>query len=213
MILIGKPSYQEKIKRFKEGSWIQKPQSDDLYGQNGFIYKLKDKLTNSGNTNKELDFSRIVTTNNRPYSVDNIKYINSKLSSIEPIQRAVILANIIEESGGDPTVTGPGGFYGLLQWGSDRYSKISKNRQQEMDTQIKYILNTLNNITDRKSWSHGGKGSGYQSAKSAYDTFFSGQLIDDVNHAFTLGYVRPTGKNDSAKNRLKVAQQIYNIIK
>lgn len=163
---------------------------------------------------KRMDFSGIVTTSNRSYNPEDIAYINEKLSSIDSLQRSAILANIIEESGGNPLAVGPGGFYGLLQWGSDRYSAKSKDRKQEMDNQIQYILDTLHNTTDKMSWHHGGAGSGYNSAKSAHDAFVNQNIpVDSVNWAYTLGYVRPKGKTKSARNRSKVANQIYNIIK
>lgn len=185
--LIKKPNYWVKLQRFKEGGIV--------------------RAEEGANT---LDFSGIITTNNRPYDPQNIAYINSKLSSIGPLQRAAILANIIEESGGDPLNIGPGGYYGLLQWSNDRYKAKSKNSQQELDNQIQYILDTLDNTTDRMSWHHGGTGSGYKTAKHAHDSFMDSNLtIDDINKAYTLGYVRPTGKLDSANNRAKVAQQIY----
>ena len=159
-----------------------------------------------------LNFENIQTTNNRPYNIEDIKYINSKLESIPTMQRASILANIIEESGGDPFAVGPGGFYGLLQWSPERYKKKSDNRQEELDYQIQYILDTVNNTTDRMSWTHGGEGSGYMSAKEANQSFNNSTNINDVNKAYVLGHVRPTGGLNSVNNRNKVAQQIYNIL-
>lgn len=163
---------------------------------------------------KETDFSKIITTRNRPYNADTISYINNKLSSLPAVQRAAILANIIEESGGDPFIVGPGNFYGLLQWSQDRYKRKSDNRQEELDNQIQYILDTLNNTEDRMSWTHGGRGSGYNKAIDAHK-IFSDRLstLDKVTHAYTLGYVRPKGGVQSYQNRLKVAQQIYDRIK
>lgn len=164
--------------------------------------------------NVDLDFSKIQTTGGRSYNPDDIAYINQGLASVDPLQRSVILANIIEESGGDPFASGPGGFYGLLQWGSDRYTAKSSNRKQELDNQIQYILSTLHNTTDKMSQHHGGDGSGYNSAQAAHDAFVSSNIpVDSVNWAYTLGYVRPKGKAQSARNRAKVAQQIYQIIK
>lgn len=157
-------------------------------------------------------FEGIITTNNRPYNYKDIEYINSKLSSIPTLQRASILANIIEESGGDPYAVGPRGFYGLLQWGPQRYKKKSNDRQKELDYQIQYIIDTMNNTTDRMSWNHGGKGSGYQTAVDANKAFNNSSNIYDINKAFVLGYVRPAGGFDSVNNRNKVAEQLYNIL-
>lgn len=161
-----------------------------------------------------IDFSDITTTNNRPYNPEDIQYINQKLQNIDVRQRAAILANIIEESGGDPFAKGPGGFYGLLQWGPERYTPKSADRKQEMDNQINHILSTLHNTTDKMSWHHGGTGSGYRSAQQAHDAFADQNIpVDSINWAFTLGYVRPSGKINSAQNRSRVAQQIYDLIK
>lgn len=171
-------------------------------------YKYVPKDTSSNNQN--IDFSGIITTRNRGYNSEDISYINKKLSSIPAAQRSAILANIIEESGGDPLAVGPGGFYGLLQWGPDRYTAKSIDRQEELDNQIQYILETLDNTDDKMSWHHGGEGSGYKTAQDSHDAFRSSDIpIDSVNWAFTLGYVRPKGKIESAKNRSKVAKQIY----
>lgn len=169
------------------------------------------------NKTKSIDFSGIVTTSNRSYDPKAIAYINDKLSSIPALQRAAILANIIEESGGDPLATyddGKNQYYGLLQWGPGRYTFKNNDSQQELDNQIQYILDTLDNTTDRMSWHHGGEGSGYKRAQDAHDAFRNTDIpVDSVNWAYTLGYVRPSGKAESAKNRSKVAQQVYQRIK
>lgn len=178
---------------------------------------VPENTTSKTKKNQNIDFSGITTTNGRAYNPADIAYINSKLSSIEPLQRAAILANIIEESGGDPLAfydDGKDQYYGLLQWSPGRYTTKSKNRQQEMDAQIQYILDTIDNTTDRMSWHHGGDGSGYQTAQAAHDAFRSTDIpADSVNWAYTLGYVRPTGKAQSARNRSKVANQVYQRIK
>lgn len=76
------------------------------------------------------------------------------------------------------------------------------------------ILSTLNNITDQKSWTHGGDGSGYKSYMNAYKQFNDTlQPLDSVFKAFSFGYVRPAGKWDSYNNRKEVVHQIYDIIK
>ena len=56
------------------------------------------------------------------------------------------------------------------------------------------------------------KGSGYKSRKDAYNDFNS-EDIEAINRGFVLGHVRPSGKHASAKNRLGVAEQIYDRIK
>ncbi len=241
--LIRKPSYQIKLERLKNEGQIQKCQLgdviqkgwayifngqdgtfDEAFGRarsegqkyfrwNGSLYNTKLDLPKE-DIQQPLDFSGIQTTNGRPYNPEDIAYINDRLSQIAPPQRASILANIIEESGGDPLIVGPGHFYGLLQWDNSRYSPRSRNRQQEMDAQIQYILDTMDNTTDQMSWHHGGTGSGYRTAQAAHDAFKDTNIpVDSVNWAYTLGYVRPKGTINSARNRSRVANQIYQIIK
>lgn len=162
---------------------------------------------------KEIDWSGITTTNNRPYNAEYIDYINKSLinSGYNVNQRASILANIIEESGGNPFAEGPGGYYGLLQWGSERYSKGKEtDAYKEIDNQLKYLNNTISNTNDKKSWTHGGKGSGYNSFTDAMNAYNSDEL-NKVMHGFTWGYVRPAGKQNSYLNRQKVADQLINL--
>jgi len=158
-----------------------------------------------------LDYSGISTTNNRAYNPDYISYIDTSLQQggMNPMQRASVLANIIEESGGDPFAEGPGGFHGLLQWSDERYPRTKETDvYKEIDNQVKSILATANNASDHMSWTHGGKGSGYNSLKDAMAAY-NGDNLDDVMRGYTLGYVRPAGGIDSYNNRLKVARQLY----
>lgn len=159
-------------------------------------------------------FEGIKTTNNRPYNPTYISYINTKLrdAGMGKNKRLAVLSNIIEESGGDPFAQGPGGFYGLLQWSPDRYKRTGvKNVYEELNNQINYILNTVGNSTDRVSWTHGGKGSGYNSLTDAMKAF-NGKDLNATMRGFTLGYVRPAGGLDSLAHRMQVLNQL-NLIK
>lgn len=159
----------------------------------------------------ETDFSGIKTTDNRPYDVEAISYINKKLQGLPDKQRAIILGNIIEESGGNPFAKSKNGTYqGLLQWGEDRYRipKDVTDKYQLIDQQLEYLMETMHNLTDRKSWTYGGHGSKYKKAKDAYNQFNTDDLWN-AHRAFSFGYVRPEGKGGSAKNRFAVVQQIY----
>lgn len=156
-------------------------------------------------------FEGIVTTNNRPYNKDYVSYINETLrqKGLNKEQRASILANIIEESGGDPYAKNQNGFYGLLQWANNRYAPTKEqDPYKELDNQINYIISTKDNSTDRKSWTHGGTGSGFRSLLDAISAF-KGSNLAKVMKGYTLGYVRPSGGLDAYRNRLKVAQQLY----
>lgn len=162
------------------------------------------------------DFNDIKTSDGRNYNPDYIEraYSSLKKSGLTKQQQAVVLANIIEESGGDPFALNKnsGKDYGLLQW-VDRYPKSKEtDPYKEIDNQMGYFLNTVNNLDDQVSWTHGGRGSGYQSFKDAYNDFNS-EDIETINKGFVLGHVRPAGKHASAKNRLGVAEQIYDRIK
>lgn len=158
-------------------------------------------------------FENIITTNNRPYDINNIEHINNRLRIIPEVQRSAIISSIIEESGGDPLANGPGGYQGLLQWEPSRYKVTSSNTKEELDKQIDYILQTYKNTTDGLSWAHGGSGSGYSTGEQAYKEFMSSKMLEDAVRSFTLGYVRPTGKHESVNNRLKVARQVFDRIR
>lgn len=163
-----------------------------------------------------VDFNDIKTSDGRGYNPNYIEraYSSLKKSGLTKQQQAVVLANIIEESGGDPFALNKksGKDYGLLQW-VDRYPKSKETDvYKEIDNQMNYFINTVNNLDDQVSWTHGGKGSGYQSRTDAYNDFNS-EDIETINRGFGLGYVRPAGKHASAKNRLGVAEQIYDRIK
>ena len=160
------------------------------------------------------DFKGIPTTRDREYWAGNMSYINEKLKEGEvPIeQRAAILGSIIEESGGNPKAIDPSGAYqGLLQWGADRYRPKSSDPRTELNNQTQYILDTMDNTSDGVSWTHGGKGSGYNTQKETHDAFHSeDNTFADKFRAFSYGYVRPKGKEDSYNNRLKVGRKVLN---
>lgn len=163
-----------------------------------------------------VNFNDIKTSDGRGYNPTYIEraYSSLKKSNLTKKQQAVVLANIIEESGGDPFALNKnsGKDYGTLQW-VDRYPKSNEtDPYKEIDNQMGYFLNTVNNLDDQVSWTHGGKGSGYQSRKDAYNDFNS-EDIETINKGFVLGHVRPAGKHASAKNRIGVAEQIYDRIK
>lgn len=185
--------------------------------------EFKDRNNYNDDGSKKLLFTSLKTTNDRGYEVNNLNYIYNKLKSsglYNDKQIAAILANIVEESGANPyairTDKETGKQYkdtGLLQW-IDRYPGIDKKRLaiEELDNQINYINKTLRDTTDTVSWTHGGEGSGYMKAVDAYNEFANSNDLERINYALTLGYVRPKGRKESAANRYKVAQQIYDEI-
>lgn len=159
-----------------------------------------------------VNFKDIPTTGKRSYKSNNISRINEGLRSLPLEQRAAIIGTIIEESGGDPFAISSNGTYkGLLQWGADRYVPKSNDANEELNNQIQHILSTINNTKGGVNWTHGGKGSGYSTMNDTYKAFNNKDLpFKDRFRAFSYGYVRPQGKEDSYNNRLKVAQEVLN---
>lgn len=217
-MLNGK-SPAEKIINGENANKVFKEQ-EEFKDRNNYNDDGSKKYQNGG---KKLLFTSLKTTNDRGYEVNNLNYIYNKLKSsglYNDKQIATILANIVEESGANPyavrTDKETGKQYkdtGLLQW-VDRYPGIDKKRLaiEELDNQINYINKTLRDTTDTVSWTHGGEGSGYMKAVDAYNEFANSNDLERINYALTLGYVRPKGRKESAANRYKVAQQIYDEI-
>lgn len=217
-MLNGK-SPAEKIINGENANKVFKEQ-EEFKNRNNYNDDGSKKYQNGG---KKLLFTSLKTTNDRGYEVNNLNYIYNKLKSsglYNDKQIATILANIVEESGANPyavrTDKETGKQYkdtGLLQW-VDRYPGIDKKRLaiKELDNQINYINKTLRDTTDTVSWTHGGEGSGYMKAVDAYNEFANSNDLERINYALTLGYVRPKGRKESAANRYKVAQQIYDEI-
>lgn len=217
-MLNGK-SPAEKIINGENANKVFKEQ-EEFKNRNNYNDDGSKKYQNGG---KKLLFTSLKTTNDRGYEVNNLNYIYNKLKSsglYNDKQIAAILANIVEESGANPyairTDKETGKQYkdtGLLQW-IDRYPGIDKKRLaiEELDNQINYINKTLRDTTDTVSWTHGGEGSGYMKAVDAYNEFANSNDLERINYALTLGYIRPKGRKESAANRYKVAQQIYDEI-
>lgn len=162
-------------------------------------------------------FEGIKTTNNRKYIKEYIWYIHKILDEkLMPKNRqAVLIGNIIEESGGDPFAKSKDNNYqGLLQWSKDRFTMPETNDPYKaINYEVNHILDTIKNTTDGKSWTHGGVGSGYNSYKDAYDLFWNDKSsLKDMHRAFSWGYVRPLGKEASSENRYKVVEQVYNML-
>lgn len=165
--------------------------------------------------NDQIDFSSLKKITNRKFNEDNIRYIYNKLSNsyLSKDQISTILAAIISESGGDPLIKGSGTSKGLLQWYDDRYKISSNNPKTELDNQISFILNSLTNIKDNKSWTHGGKGSGYNKSTDAFNEFFNKESdLEHLNKSLNLAFIRPKGKHNSVQNRLNIARKIGSII-
>lgn len=207
-MLDGK-SPAEKVINGENANQVFKEQ-EEFKDRNNYNDDGSKKYKNGGNITL---FRNLQTTNNRGYEIHNLNYIYRKLKNSKKFndkQIAVILANIVEESGANPYAKRDSGDTGLLQW-VNRYKGIDKNRLplEELDNQINYIIDTSDNISDTISWHHGGDKSGYNKSIEAYNEFANSDDLNRINYAFSMGYVRPKGKQLSASNRAKVAKQIY----
>lgn len=108
-------------------------------------------------------------------------------------------------------------YQGLLQWEKGRYEvpdygpvPTKQDTITELNNQLNYLRETLENTEDKKSWTHGGKGSHFKSGKQANAAFWNEEIpIDSIHRAFSFGYVRPAGKEDSYRNRQKVVNQVF----
>lgn len=205
---------QKKDTNGKPLYWINKSTGKRWVGRakhkgNWYIYGSDGTKTLIGDN--KYNFDDIITTNRRPYNPKNLNIITQRFEKYPIKQRATVVGNIIEESGGNPLAKSENGTYqGLIQWGNDRYVIQSNNEQKELNNQINYLQQSINNTTDRKSWTDGGTGSGYMSLREAHDDFTNENLpLSKVHRAFSFGYVRPLGKENSYRNRLKVVQQVY----
>lgn len=159
-------------------------------------------------------FSSIKTTNNRPVYSEYIEYIDNFLvkKKYNPIQRAAILGQIIEESGGYPYAI-YGDSEGIAQWSDERYNiKYKNDLYKELDNQLNYLDSTMRNHKGGDDWTHGGEGSGYDSYRQLYNMFWASPSIDSVTKGISFGYVRPKKKHEEYNNRLKVSKQVLDIL-
>lgn len=159
------------------------------------------------------DFSNLNT--NFGYNLDNLNtaYKYFKKMNLNDYQIASLLANGIAESGFNPKAKNPKtSAKGIFQWldGRYKYSSDELNNDELLKEQLNYVKDTLNNTTDRMSWNHGGSGSGYNKAVDAYKAFSNADNLQDAVHSFTYGYNRPDNVALREKQRLALAQEIYN---
>jgi len=127
---------------------------------------------------------------------DNLTYVNTKLSEagIPKLQRAVILATIVAESGADPKAIGDAGkAHGLFQWHPDRYKA-----GPDLDSQIQLILDEVTNLNYKNGW--GGR-------KKDFDDFNGDNLQASVR-ALTKGFIRPADIDGQSVLRYNIAQRI-----
>lgn len=175
------------------------------------------------NSNDAINFDNLKLTNNRSYSPQYLSDIYNGLiqRGINQNQAITIVGTIAEESGGDVFAKSKDNkFTGLLQWEDRRYKiQYPEDRDKELNSQLDYIADTLTNAQQRKDngfnddWTDGGKGSGYNSWKDAYNDFNDYTNVYNMTRGLNTGYVRPTGgikgNTGSITNRMNAARQIF----
>lgn len=188
----------------------------------GGILKLQQAgkfIPDIGDATRIVNWSGLKLTSGRPYNEEYIDYIYNRLLDYgyDYDTASILVGNILEESGGDPYAR-DGQFKGILQWEDSRYKiKDDEDPFNELDNQIEYLHNTLGNLTDKVSWTHGGTSSGYMSNVDARNAFLYGKDISTRNHGLSFGYVRPhKGYKDrmlATNNRLNVVNQVLERVK
>ena len=196
--------------------------------QNGYkdIKSIRD-LYNNRNTFedggvKSNDSSPVFTRKNMPgYSqitIDRLNYNNAILDTIPATRRAALLSAEFHESNLDPNAVGDGGkALGLLQVHPNRRTNLYNQKGTEQQKTNNQSIAIMNALTGRDSnnthWTHGGKGSGFNSWKDAQKTFYnSNSSLEEINRALNRGFIRPHDAATKTKERLKTAEHIYNIL-
>lgn len=112
-------------------------------------------------------------------------------------QRVAILTNVIAENGGDSTPHG-NGAHGLLGWRGGRQKGLGNNLPKQIHKTMEDVYNPKNYV----EWTHGGKGSGANSAKQLREIFNNSSNVLKATNSFTRGYVRPSQKDVEKRNLL-----------
>ena len=109
--------------------------------------------------------------------------INRKASEA---QRVTFLSQVIPESGGDTKVHSNGSV-GLISRRGVRKTNYPTSLSGQIHTEMEGLYGPFN----KNEWTHGGKGSGYNSGKDAQKAFTSSNSISGATNAVMRGYVRP----------------------
>lgn len=147
----------------------------------------------------------------RKINKENMDFILDELLKLgyEGDRLYVMLANILEESGGDPK-TKRGEYMGLFQESTDRYTEDERKRDEKLSDK-EVIINTLRrvdgHIKSGKNFMDGGIGSGFLTGADAKDTFMDVTApIEDVSRAFVYGFESPKDSRGTYINRTNVAK-------
>lgn len=133
-------------------------------------------------------------------------------------QLKALMGAIAEESGGDPYVESSGKNYrGLSQWSKERLTdeEFKKIKEMSVDDAIDYeldkLIDGLNATSGSDSFTHGGKGSGYDTGAQAMNAFWNQDgTLESVVHALNNGYIRPGDREGTTENRIRAARLLNN---
>lgn len=133
-------------------------------------------------------------------------------------QLKALMGAIAEESGGDPYVESSGKNYrGLSQWSKERLTdeEFRKIKEMSVDDAIDYeldkLIDGLNATSGSDSFTHGGKGSGYDTGAQAMNAFWNQDAtLESVVHALNNGYIRPGDREGTTENRIRAARLLNN---
>lgn len=178
--------------------------------------KLSNDLKNKPITkwsNVKLERDRHVLSDNmdlikeellKPFDID---YVRGTSKQLNEKQVDMLLAHIIEESGGDPYAK-KGRHVGLLQWTPDRYRiQNESDPQAELLNQIKYLKESIFNNSDSKTWL---KGSSKITGKKAYDIFHDPESsLNDLNNVLTSNMIRLNNPEFHIKRRIETVKSFH----
>ena len=167
-----------------------------------------------------LSMERVGDGSGRKVDTRNMEKIYYGLISrgVNGNQLKALMGAIAEESGGDPYIESSGKNYrGLSQWSKERLTdeEFKKIKEMSVDDAIDYeldkLIDGLNATSGNDSFTHGGKGSGYDTGAQAMNAFWNQDgTLESVVHALNNGYIRPGDREGTTKNRIRAARLLNN---
>ena len=167
-----------------------------------------------------LSMNRVGDGKGRKVDTKNMEKIYYGLISrgVNGNQLKALMGVIAEESGGDPYIESSGKNYrGLSQWSKERLTdeEFKKIKEMSVDDAIDYeldkLIDGLNATSGSDSFTHGGKGSGYDSGAQAMNAFWNPSgTLESVVHALNNGYIRPGDREGTTENRIRAARLLNN---
>lgn len=138
---------------------------------------------------------------------DNLSVLVDSLNNrnASDYQLSGVLSNVISEKGGDIDAHG-NGAYGLVGWRGSR----AENLPTDLGGQAHKLMVELYSNPQSTDWHHGGKGSGYMSARDAHQSFLNASSVAEASNAATRGYIRPP--MSEYEKRRKLSELIYKYI-